>query len=70
MKSSYDRQAAALQLNGSDALADADTFAAASTEELVKSGLGLQQGRDGILAAEGLAGSETPVEDVKDILIF
>lgn len=41
MKSSYDRQAAALRLNGSDALADAATFAAASTEELVKTGLGL-----------------------------
>lgn len=41
IRSSYDRQAAALSLNGSDALADAAVFAEASEEELVKTGLGL-----------------------------
>lgn len=41
IRSGYDRQAAALSLNGSDALADAAVFAEASGEELVKTGLGL-----------------------------
>ena len=36
IRSGYDRQAAALSLNGSDALADAAVFAEASEEELVK----------------------------------
>ena len=41
IKSSYDRQAALLQLNGNDAQADAAVFAHASSEELVQTGLGL-----------------------------
>ena len=41
IRSNYDRQAAALSLNGSDAMADAAVFAEASEEELVKTGLGL-----------------------------
>ncbi len=43
MKSSYDRQAAALQLNGSNAAADASFFSAVSEEVLVKTGIGLFQ---------------------------
>lgn len=41
LKSGYDRQAAALHLNGNNAMADAKVFAAASGDELVKTGLGL-----------------------------
>ncbi len=41
MKSSYDRQAALLNMDGSDAGADADVFSEVSEDELVKMGLGL-----------------------------
>jgi AcrR family transcriptional regulator len=41
LKTGYHRQAAALQMNGNDAMADARMFSAASEEELVKIGMGL-----------------------------
>lgn len=41
MKSRYDAQAAALNMNGSDAAADANTFAAVSEDGLVRMGMGL-----------------------------
>ena len=41
MKSSYDRQAALLNMDGSDAGADAAVFSEVSEDELVKMGLGL-----------------------------
>ena len=41
MKSSYDRQAALLNIDGSDAGADATVFSEVSEDELVKMGLGL-----------------------------
>ena len=43
MKSSYDRQAASLNMNGSDAMADAMTFAVVSEDVLVQMGMGLFQ---------------------------
>lgn len=41
MKSRYDAQAAALNMNGSNAVADANTFAAVSEDGLVRMGMGL-----------------------------
>ena len=41
MKNSYDKQAALLNMNGSNAAADADVFSAVSEDELVKMGMGL-----------------------------
>lgn len=41
MKSSYDRQAASLNLNGNNAEVDAGIFSAVSEDELVKMGMGL-----------------------------
>lgn len=41
MKNNYDKQAASLNMNGSNAAADADIFAAVSEDELVKMGIGL-----------------------------
>lgn len=41
VKTSYDRQAAALHMNGNDAMADGQLFSAIAEEELVKTGVGL-----------------------------
>lgn len=41
MKSRYDAQAAALNMNGNNAVADANTFAAVSEDGLVRMGMGL-----------------------------
>lgn len=41
MKSSYDRQASMLNLNGNNASADAEIYASVSENEIVKMGLGL-----------------------------
>lgn len=41
MKKSYDSQAALLNMNGSDAAADAEVFTDVSEDELVKMGMGL-----------------------------
>lgn len=41
MKKSYDRQTAVLNMNGSNAEADAKVFSAVSEDELVKMGMGL-----------------------------
>ena len=41
MKSSYDRQASMLNLNGNNASADAEIYASVSEDEVVKMGLGL-----------------------------
>lgn len=41
MKSRYDRQAAALQMNGNDAASDAMIFSVASEDDLVRMGMGL-----------------------------
>lgn len=41
MKARYDRQTAALKMNGNDSRSDAETFACVSEDELVHMGLGL-----------------------------
>jgi AcrR family transcriptional regulator len=41
MKSSYDRQASMLNLNGNNASADAEIYSSVSEDEIVKMGLGL-----------------------------
>lgn len=43
MKASYNKQTAALKMNGSDAGSDADIFACVTEDELVQMGLGLFQ---------------------------